>query len=104
MSDIKDLQSRALEIRHKYSELEKSKYGRGWTNEELVLGLVGDIGDLTKLVVAKEGMRETVDLDNKLAHEISDCLWSLLVLAAQYDIDVETVFLKTMDELEARLA
>ena len=44
------------------------------------------------------------DVDAKLAHELSDCLWSVLVLADKYGIDLATEFNKTMDELEARIA
>jgi NTP pyrophosphatase (non-canonical NTP hydrolase) len=43
------------------------------------------------------------DIDTKLAHELSDCLWSVLVLASKYNIDLETEFLKTMDELDKRI-
>ncbi len=67
-------------------------------------GLVGDIGDLMKLVMAKEGWRAGDDIDNKLAHELSDCLWVLLVLADRYNIKLDETFLKTMDELDSRIA
>ena len=66
-------------------------------------GFVGDVGDLMKLVMAKEGVREIPDVDQKLAHELSDCLWSVLVLANKYNVDLETSFLQTMDELEKRI-
>ncbi len=104
MSDITDLQTRALAVRQKYGELEIKKYGREWTNAEIAAGFVGDVGDLMKLVMAKSGIREKEDIDAKLAHELSDCLWSVLVLAKKYDIDIEKAFLKTMDELDARIA
>ena len=57
-----------------------------------------------KLVMAKEGRREgPADLDAKLAHELADCLWSVLVLADAYGVDVGQAFLRTMRELEAKL-
>lgn len=67
-------------------------------------GFVGDVGDLMKLVMAKSGMRAIPDADRKLAHELSDCLWSVLVLARLYDVDLEKEFLHTMDEIEHKLA
>lgn len=66
-------------------------------------GFVVDVGDLMKLVMAKAGARPVDDVQAKLAHELSDCLWSVLVLAKAYDVDLEKEFVKTMDEIEAKL-
>ena len=101
--DFKQIQQRALEIRNKYTELEIKKNGQSWTNSQIMEGFVVDVGDLMKLVMAKEGAREIDDVDTKLAHELSDCLWSVLVLATKYNVDLETSFLNTMDELEKRI-
>lgn len=100
---FKELQQRALEIRSKYAELNQKKYGREWTREEMAQGFVGDVGDLMKLVMAKAGIRETENVDERMAHELSDCLWSILVLADEYDVDMEASFHKTMDEIEKRI-
>ncbi|MFL5800344.1 MAG: MazG nucleotide pyrophosphohydrolase domain-containing protein [Roseiflexaceae bacterium] len=78
--------------------------GRAWTTEEFALGFVGDVGDLMKLVVACAGVREIPDTKAKLAHELADCLWSVLVLADVYGIELEQAFLRTMQELEERIA
>ncbi len=95
---------RAVEIRNKYSKLEKEKYGREWTPAEIAQGFVGDVGDLSKLVLAKSGVRDIENADEKLAHELSDCLWSVLVLANKYGVDIEKAFLQTMEELEVKIA
>jgi len=102
--DFKTIIERARVIREKYAQLEKTNYGREWTGEELALGFMGDVGDLAKLIQAKEGIRGTADVDDALAHELSDCLWSVIVLADKYSIDLEKSFAKTMDELDNRLA
>ena len=103
MNDLKILQNRAIEIRKSYSEL-NSRDGRAeWKGKEFMMGFVGDVGDLTKLVMAKENLRGSEDLDAKLAHELSDCLWSILILADEYDVDLQNEFLKTMDEIEQRI-
>ena len=101
--EFQQLAQRAMEIRQQYAEYETKRYGRAWTREEIMLGFVGDVGDLTKLVVAQEGVRDISDSDAKLAHELSDCLWSVLVLAQMYDIDLERAFVETMDQLEEHL-
>ncbi len=98
-----DLKRRALEIRSLFKNHEEKKHGRTWTREEVMLGLVGDIGDLAKLVMAKQGMRDIPDHNEKLKHELSDCLWSLLVLAEEYEIDLEKEFFTTMDSIEKKL-
>jgi len=66
-------------------------------------GFVGDVGDLSKIIMAKHGLRDMDDIDDKLAHELSDCLWSVLVLAAKYDVDLASAFMETMDRLEASI-
>ena len=102
--DLQELTNRAIEIRNKYKEFEKQRYGKSWTTEHVAEGLVGDIGDLMKLIMAKEGMRETKDIDQKLAHELADCLWSLLIIASEYNVNLEQFFLKTMNEVEVKIA
>jgi NTP pyrophosphatase (non-canonical NTP hydrolase) len=103
MSNLQDLQVSALEIARKYDELNQ-KAGRGkWDSKDYAMGFVGDVGDLLKLVMAKEGLRGVNDVDTKLAHELSDCLWSILVLADQYNIDLEKEFTNTMNELKTKI-
>jgi NTP pyrophosphatase (non-canonical NTP hydrolase) len=101
---LAELQERALAVRRRYADVERETYGREWSGEDLALGLVGDVGDLVKLVQAKEGVRAADAVDARLAHELADCLWSVLVLADRYGVDLERAFLETMDDLEARLA
>jgi len=68
-----------------------------------MLGFVGDVGDLAKLVMAAEGARSDVGGRAELEHELADCLWAVLVLAARYDVDLTAAYTRTMDELETRL-
>jgi NTP pyrophosphatase (non-canonical NTP hydrolase) len=101
---FKRLRERALEIRRQYARQERVRCGRSWTGQELALGFVGDVGDLVKLVQAASGVRDIPNARARLAHELADCLWSVLVLADAYGVDVERAFLDTMDELEQRLS
>ncbi|HYG83847.1 MAG TPA: MazG nucleotide pyrophosphohydrolase domain-containing protein [Verrucomicrobiae bacterium] len=99
------LMARAIDIRKRYDELNASKYGDAWNGHQLALGFVGDVGDLAKIIMAKDGLRDIDgDVDEKLAHELADCLWSVLVLAHRYGVDIEKEFLNTMDHLEQRIA
>jgi NTP pyrophosphatase (non-canonical NTP hydrolase) len=101
--DFQKLTDRAMSIRKLYEEKERELYGSPWTNEEIVLGFVGDVGDLAKFIVAENGKRNIPDSRSKLEHELADCLWSVIVLANLHGIDLEEVFLKTMDELENQI-
>jgi len=98
--EFSDMRQRAMAIRGMYQNFEVARYGRGWNNEELALGFMGDVGDLAKLVMAVNGRREIPDARAKLAHELADCLWSVIVLAQAHEIDLEEAFLSTMDDLE----
>ena len=99
-----EVTDRALRIRQRYAEVEQTRYGRRWTAEEVALGFVGDVGDLAKLVLAEAGVREIPDHRERLGHELADCLWSVLVLAHLYEIDLERELVRTMDLLEEHLA
>lgn len=101
--EFQTLIERALEIRKQYEAREKQLYGSAWTSEEIALGFVGDVGDLAKLIVAENGKRTIPDSKAKLEHELADCLWSVIVLAHQHEVDLETAFTNTMNELETHL-
>ena len=73
----------------------------GWTT--INAGIYGRCWGFGKLITAKEGLREIEDVDDKLEHELADCLWSVLVLADKYNIDLEKSFLKTMKGLEIKI-
>ena len=103
MTDFDTLMNRAMQIRALYQEFETSHYGKSWTREEIMLGFAGDVGDLAKLVMANEGVRQIDEPHEKLAHELADCLWSLLVLSKLYSVDLETAFMRTMTERENHL-
>lgn len=96
---LSDLQKAALELNELYEPLEIRRYGRVWTTEELALGFVGDVGDLAKLIQANAGIRSIDDCKAKLGHELSDCLWSIIVLANKCGIDLQAEFVKNTREL-----
>jgi NTP pyrophosphatase (non-canonical NTP hydrolase) len=102
--ELAELSRRAMEIRARFAAQESARTGHPWSRAEIAQGFVGDVGDLMKLLMAKDGRRPAADLDAKLAHELADCLWSILVLARLCDVDLEPAFHRTMDDLEARTA
>ncbi|WP_242107133.1 MazG nucleotide pyrophosphohydrolase domain-containing protein [Luteimonas aquatica] len=97
--EFSDLEASALRLNALYEQLETKKYGRIWTPEELALGFMGDVGDLAKLIQANAGIRDIDDCKAKLGHELSDCLWSIIVLANKCGIDLEAEFARNTGEL-----
>lgn len=94
-----DLEKSALQLNDLYEQLEVKRWGRAWTTQELALGFMGDVGDLAKLIQANAGIRDIDDCKAKLGHELSDCLWSILVLANKCGIDLEAEFVRNTREL-----
>lgn len=94
-----DLENSALQLNELYEQLEIKRYGRVWTTGELALGFVGDVGDLAKLIQANAGVRTIDDCKAKLGHELSDCLWSIMVLANKCGIDLEAEFVRNTSEI-----
>jgi NTP pyrophosphatase (non-canonical NTP hydrolase) len=101
--DLAELTRRAEEIRARFDAQAIARGTQPWSRAEIAQGFVGDVGDLMKLVMAKEGLRPIADVDAKLAHELADCLWSILVLARLCEVDLEPAFVKTMDKLAGKL-
>jgi len=99
-----DIQDAALQLNELYEQVEIKRYGRIWTTEELALGFVGDVGDLAKLIQANAGIRTIDDCRAKLGHELSDCLWSIIVLASKCGIDLEEEFVTNTAQLSKHLS
>lgn len=92
-----------MQLRNLFTHYNNKAGGKKWSKEHIAQGLVGDVGDLMKIIMAKAGLRTINGVDKKLAHELSDCLWSILVLAQLYNVDLEKSFMTTMDEVEKNL-
>jgi len=100
---LTQLADRAAEIARLYEDSDRAAFGRPWTRREMLLGFTVAVADLAKLVQAVEGVRCIPRADERLEHELADCLWSLLVIAGLYGVDIEQAFLLNMDQLEAQL-
>nr|WP_024127428.1 MazG nucleotide pyrophosphohydrolase domain-containing protein [Streptomyces sp. F12]AHE40164.1 MazG nucleotide pyrophosphohydrolase [Streptomyces sp. F12] len=92
----------AVAIHDKYDELNLRRRGRVWARSDYVNGFMGDVGDLAKIVMAEEGLRPGAGRA-ALEHELADCLWSVLILAYRYGVDLESAFRRTMAELDTAI-
>jgi hypothetical protein len=102
--DIATLTAKAIALRQRFAAAAREKGEREWSREEVMQGFVVDVGDLMKLVMARSGIREVEEVDRKLAHELADCFWSVLVLAKLYDVDIEKAFDSMIEVVSADLA
>ena len=102
--NFRDMEKAALHLNELYEALETRRWGRVWTTEELALGFVGDVGDLAKLIQAHAGVRDIDDCQAKLGHELSDCLWSIIVLAKKCGIDLQAEFARNTETLVAHVS
>lgn len=91
--EFRDLRQHALLIRDKYAAQNAELGYATWRAKDYYQGFVGDVGDLGKLIMARENLRAYEDQEEKLSHELADCLWSLIVIADELSIDLEEAFL-----------
>lgn len=96
---------RARKIKKAYDELNRREGNRGWGASEYMEGLVGDVGDLMKLIMAKKGFRFSAEenIGVALKRELADCLWGLLMIADELGINLEKEFVTTMNKLESKI-
>lgn len=98
--NLKDVVELSTQSRNAYALFEKEEYGRVWTDEEIYTSLVSDIGDLGRLVLAKEGVESVIELPERLKHEIGECLWGIAVLAGSYGVDLEEAFRSQLEHVK----
>lgn len=103
---FQDIIKRAREIRRTYDELNRQEGNRVWHAAEYTQALVGDVGDLMKLIMAKRGFRfsQEENVNEALKHELADCLWAILTIADELGINLEKEFIGTMNKLENKIA
>ncbi len=97
---LKDLIGQTIAIKKKYRKIEPKR----WEVGQDFMGLVKDIGDLSALIMQHQGFRELQpELKDRIGHELSDVVWSAIVLADDLDIDIEQSYIKTLEEIERRI-
>ena len=98
--DLEGMRSEALAVADAYDKLSTRTIGRPWTTQEIALGFVGDVGDLAKIVMALEGTREIEGVGlAQLEHELCDAIWSCLVIAERYGLNLADAFPRQMSDL-----
>ncbi|MBI4135710.1 nucleotide pyrophosphohydrolase [Candidatus Uhrbacteria bacterium] len=103
--EFQDIIKRARTIKKAYDALNRREGNREWSASEYAQGLVGDVGDLVKLIMAKNGFRFSAEenVNTALKHELADCLWSVLTIADELGVNLEKEFIATMNKLESKI-
>ncbi|WP_052574102.1 hypothetical protein [Haloferula sp. BvORR071] len=102
--DLTAASDRALQIRELYTKLEQRMHGGAWSPQELMIGYLYDLGELGRLIMAKEDRWvHQGDLPRELEDKLSECLWWVLVLAERTGVDISKAFTAKMNELSADL-
>lgn len=98
-----NMQNRAVEIAELYDQLNRAQGRESWTDSDYVAGLVGDVGDLSKVSMGLNGLRPIENAEAKFEHELHDILWSVMVLASRNGLELSSGFMATMDNLETKI-
>lgn len=101
--EFSKLIEKAKTIQEAYRLQNQIKNENLWGAAEYLQGLVGDVGDLAKLIMAKNHFRSGENITQNLSHELADCLWSIIILSEELDINLEQAFLDTMNDLELKI-
>jgi len=98
-----ELASRARVVKAHNVELQLRHANRPWSTVETMLGFVTDVGDLARLVMMNSQLRPaTEEIAQKIRHELGDCLWAILTLADELEVDLESSFLETLETIMKR--
>ncbi|MFG3343295.1 MazG nucleotide pyrophosphohydrolase domain-containing protein [Glycomyces sp. NPDC048151] len=102
--DITEATAKANRLSDLFDELNEANGQKAWTGLDIALGFVGDVGDLVRQVQVAENVRTYPGGREALEHELADCLWSVLMLADRYGVDLAAAYANTMAQMETRLA
>ena len=96
--EIKQAQNKAWEIIEKYNEKHNMKHKK----ELMFFRLVEEVGELSRqLYNEQDNWRKKFDKEN-FDEELIDILFFILILAKDYDVNIEEVFNKKINSLRER--
>lgn len=98
MVNFQDLIEKTKKIRRKFP--------RRWDKKARFIVLVEEIGEIANALMVEEGNkpRKALHRGNDLVDALSDTLFDLILLAAEYGIDLEKEYLAMLERLEKRIA
>jgi NTP pyrophosphatase (non-canonical NTP hydrolase) len=101
--EFKDLIKQTREIKRAYEVLNRKQGRPAWLTSDYVQGMVGDVGDLAKLVVKRKQTGARKSIDREIAKELSDILYMVVVIADELGINLEREYKVNLEFLEQKL-
>ena len=100
---LDELRAQAIEVSSAYRKQNADQGFVDWSASDYVQGFMTDVGDLAKQIMIHEKKRGGDGDRQKIEHELADCLYSVLVIAHELNIDLGSAFESTMKELKTNL-
>ena len=100
---LKELNERTRKIKQGYESLRKSRGENVWLTSDYAQGLVGDVGDLMKLVSERRRKGGSKKLDRAIAKELSDCFYMIVAMSQELNIDLVKEYEINLEFLEQQL-
>ena len=101
--EFKDLIKRTREIKRAYDALSRKQGRPAWLTSDYMQGLIGDVGDLAKLVVKRKRAGASKKIDREIAKELSDILYMVVVIAEELSLNLEREYKVNLEFLEQKL-
>lgn len=96
--DIKEFQNKAWEIIDKYNKKQNTQHKK----DTMFYHLIEEIGEIARqLHNEKDNWRKDFDKEN-FDEELIDALFFLLIIAKDYNVNIEEVFNKKINELKQK--
>ena len=99
-TNFDDIIDRALSIRKKYHELERSHHGSEWTIEEDALAYLADAALVGRNIMSQQQRWPKANSQEELEHKLGENIWWLIVLANRSDIDIKKAINKFLKKTE----
>jgi NTP pyrophosphatase (non-canonical NTP hydrolase) len=101
--EFKEIIKETKKIKRKYERLAINNNEDPWNAKDYIRGFVGDVGDLSKYISLKYSKRKIKDIDNKIKHELADCMWSIIAIADEVGINLEREYKINLEYIDQRL-
>lgn len=99
--DLAKIRKMSRTLKSAYDQMDRKKGKEIWTARDYADGLAGDTGDFIKILL-NYSKNPTRDRKKQLHHELADCLWSILMLAEELDIDIEKELMINMGYMKQK--
>jgi len=103
LMEFREIIKKTKKVKRKYEKAAINNNEDLWNAKDYVQGFVGDVGDLSKYISLKFSKRKVKDIDNKVKHELADCLWSIIAIADELGINLEKEYKINLEYINQRL-